>query len=149
MIGVQESLRIRVVQFFERIQRTNPDWKRATVLHLMAEGVTESTVFRIINRYNMATGTTRHRKGARRPRRVITNLARVRLRRLTNHRTGISQRGFLAKTWIFMLFRFDVKFCDTCVCCLRTNYQLPPASHQAPKDERLPFNTAACTATIR
>ena len=91
MVGVQELLRIRVVQFFKRIMRTDPGWKLTTVQHFVAEGVTKSKIYRIIARYR-ATGTTKHRKGAGRPRRTMTSLARARLRRIANNRTGFSQR---------------------------------------------------------
>ena len=52
MVGVQELLRIRVVKFFKRIMRTDPGWKLTTVQHLLlvAEGVTKSTIYRIIAR---------------------------------------------------------------------------------------------------
>ena len=76
--------------------RTEPVWKFTTVQHFVAEGVTKSTIYRIIARYR-ATGTTKHRKGAGRPRRIMTSLARARLRRIANHRTGLSQRGLSSR----------------------------------------------------
>ena len=62
MVGVQELLRIRVVQFFKRMMRTDPGWKLTTVQHLVAEGVTKSTIYRIIARYR-ATGTKKVLEG--------------------------------------------------------------------------------------
>ena len=100
MVGVQERLRIRVVQFFKRIRRANPRWKMDTVRHFMADGVTESTIYRIINRY-LATGTTGHRKGTGRPWRIMTSLACARLRRLTILTSGRSI-GVTAKTVTFL-----------------------------------------------
>ena len=76
--------------FFKRIMRTDPGWKltndHCTVQHFVAEGVTKSTIYHIITRYR-ATGTTKHRKGAGRPRRIMTSLGRARRRKIANHRT--------------------------------------------------------------
>ena len=97
MVGSQEQLRIRVVQFFQRIRRTDAGWTRTTVRHFIAEGVQTSTVYRIINRY-LTRGSTKHKKGGGRPRRIRTSFARARLRRLTNHQTGIiSQRALASR----------------------------------------------------
>ena len=51
MVGVQELLRIRVVQFFKRMMRTDPGWKLTTVQHFVAEGVTKSTIYCSIQSY--------------------------------------------------------------------------------------------------
>ena len=78
MSGSQSKLRIRNVQYFQRIWPTKTDWKRATVRHFMAEGVLPSTIYRLINIY-LATGSTKHKKGAWRPRMIMTSLARTTL----------------------------------------------------------------------
>ena len=89
-------LESELYSFFTRIMRTDPVWKWTTVQHFVAEGVTKSTIYRIIARYR-ANGTTKLRKGAGRPRRIMTSLTRARLRRIANHRTGLSQRGLASR----------------------------------------------------
>ena len=51
MFGVQELFRIRVVQFFKRIMRTDPGWKLTTVQHFVAERVTASFNFAYFHKF--------------------------------------------------------------------------------------------------
>ena len=92
MPSLREIRRKRVVQFFSRIQGIRQDWKSFTVAHFVAEGMSRSSVYHIINNY-VARGTVERRAGSGRPSVKMNTANRQRLKRMVNHRTGVSQRA--------------------------------------------------------
>lgn len=96
MPSFREERRKRVVHFFTRIQRTRTDWKPFTVAHFVEEGMARSSIYHIINEY-LARRTVKRRRGSGRPCVKMDSANRQRLRRMINHRTGISQRALGAE----------------------------------------------------
>ena len=92
----EQTLRDRIVRFYQRVLPGNPRAKRDTVRHFEAEGVGKKTTYRIIDRY-LTTGTTKRKTGSGRKAVVMTPSQCRRLKRLVNHRTGVSQRRLAVK----------------------------------------------------
>jgi hypothetical protein len=90
MPSCREESRKRVVQFFSRIQGIRQDWKPFTVAHFVAEGMARSSVYHIIHEY-LARGTVERRRGSGRPALKMNSANRQRLKRMVNHKTGVSQ----------------------------------------------------------
>ena len=97
MPSTSEEKRKRVVHFLNRVMGTRADWRKFTADHFMAEGVPKTTVYNIIKVY-LAWGSVERRRGSGRPAVKMTMLQKRRLKRMVNHKTGISQRA-LASTF--------------------------------------------------
>ena len=97
MPSLQEQRRNLIVHFLNRIRGVDPEWRKVTAAHFVAEGIPKKTVYDIIKRY-LVRGTVERRRGSGRPARKMKSRNRQRLKRMVNHKTGLSQRA-LASTF--------------------------------------------------
>ena len=97
MPSLQEQRRNLIVHFLNRIRGVDPEWRKVTAAHFVAEGIPKRTVYDIIKRY-LVRGTVERRRGSGRPARKMDSRNRQRLKRMVNHKTGLSQRA-LASTF--------------------------------------------------
>ena len=96
MASKSEEKRKRVVQFLNRVMTTRADLRKCTAHHFMTEGVPKSTVDNIIKQY-LAQGTFERRRGSGRPAKSMTSMNKQRLKRIINHKTGVSQQALTSK----------------------------------------------------
>ena len=88
MVSKQESLRQRVVQFYNK----NCDKKKSyTVNHFVDEGCNRESIYRIIRNYESRKTTTR-KTGSGRKAKIMNKDNLKKLKRLFDHRDNISQR---------------------------------------------------------
>jgi len=92
MVSKQEQTRLRVVQFIEAHKTQLTNWKSFTAKHFLAEGMAKSTIYRIIKRYEQQ-GSVARVIGSGRPAKKLTREKMTQLKRLVNHKTGVSQRS--------------------------------------------------------
>lgn len=126
----KEGFRKRVYSFFEKNKKKG---KKFTVDHFVSEGESKSTIYDIINRHKSGKSVM-DKKRPGRPARIFIKRATSTLKRLTNNKTGISQRK-LAK-------RFD--------CSLSyINKKLESLSIKCWKKQTIPDRTEAQKAEAR
>ena len=90
MASKSEEKQKKVVQFLNRVMTTRADWRKCTADHFIAEGVPKSTVYEIIKQY-LARGTFERRRGSGQPAQIMTSLNKQRMKRIINHKIGVSQ----------------------------------------------------------
>ena len=84
----RETLRNRVYCFYEKNKIKS---KKFTVDHFLSEGIAKSTLYETLNRYESGKGA-KDEKISGRPAKIFTNKGISKLKRLTNNKSGISQR---------------------------------------------------------
>jgi len=92
MVSNQEQARLRVVQFADTHKTRRTDWKSFTAKHFLAEGMAKTTIYRILKRYEQQ-GSVARATGSGRPVVKMTRTKMAQLKRLVNHKTGVSQRS--------------------------------------------------------
>ena len=96
MASDEQLLRNRVVRLFLNVKDTIEDSKAYVAHHFMSEGYHKMSIYRIIKRFE-ERGHVNRAVGSGRPAKIMTTQNKVRLKRLVNHRTGISQRSLATK----------------------------------------------------
>ena len=84
----EETLRNRI---FSYLEKNIEDKKCEVVAHFKKEGVSKTTIFDIINRFQQGMNVTRKKRSGRTPK-IMTKPNINMLKRLTNHQVGNSQR---------------------------------------------------------
>ena len=108
----REAFRNRVYSFFEKNKHKG---KKFTVDHFISEGRPKSTIYDILNR-NESGKSAMDKKSSGRPAIIFTKRATSTLKRLTNNKSGISQRK-LAKRFECSLSYINKKLDSLSINC--------------------------------
>ena len=111
-MNYRECFRNRVYSFFEKNKHQG---KKFTIEHFISEGKPKSTIYDILKRYESGKSVM-DKKSSGRPARIFTKRATSTLKRLTNNKSGISQRK-LAKRFECSLSYINKKLGSLSIKC--------------------------------